>query len=115
MIEVLDRESVIRAAVPSGQESLHDLARHQLAIAQPGKALGIEEPVSDAFQRPFLRLPLTEFWGSSSPVGTASGLAQSSGSWMSWKSFSTMWSAVTPSLSARKLVARRWRRTGVAT
>src|SRR5262249_51843094 len=95
VVEVLDGKAVVGAAVPAGKEALDDLACHQFHVADARQPLGIE--VAGAHR-----------WSSAGPPALI-------GSRTTSKSFSTMWSAVTPSLSARKLVARRWRITGRAT
>ena len=42
VVEVLDGEAVIGAAVPAGEEALHHLAGHQLHVPHPRQAVRIE-------------------------------------------------------------------------
>src|SRR5262249_6371591 len=86
VVEVLDGEAVVRTAVPAREEPLDDLAGHQLHVSNARQSFAVE----------VLR------------GGYAGSLLVSN-------SLSITWSAVTPSLSARKLVARRCRSTGRAT
>ena len=42
VVEILDGEAVVGAAVPAGEEALHDLTGHQFHVADAGQAFGIE-------------------------------------------------------------------------
>ncbi len=42
MVEELDGEAVVGAAVPAGEETLDDLLGHQLHIADAGQAFGVK-------------------------------------------------------------------------
>ena len=49
VVEVLDGEAVVGAAVAARQEPLDDLARHQLHVADAGEAFGVEVFLAHVF------------------------------------------------------------------